>query len=39
VSLAKKGGVEFALKNFFESLNYFSIESNELESLDVNATN
>jgi len=25
-----------ALQNFFESLNSFSIESNELESLDVN---
>ena len=26
-----------ALQNFFESLNLFSIESNGLESLDVNA--
>jgi len=38
VILAMKwGGVELALWNFFESWNLFSIESNGLESLDVNA--
>jgi len=36
VSLAKKGGLNWLYKTFFEILNIFSIESNELESLDVN---